>query len=282
MVEKIEEILNTLDVNLERLQIEDNIIEKAEKSIIITKRSLQALRKYVLANDFKDNSQEIEFFKSTKPKVYSKLIYAIKLFTIESKRPRGSSKSQIKYLNDQIERLQNYFYDNLDFYHYYRRGATIFDEHYFLRGKIDLRLYPDNFHFFVDEQFSTSHDSAVATILAYDLLIVHIKKEIDKLENIRNFLNSGGLHKKPKLTWTAHKIYLVELIYALHSTDVINNGAVDIKDIAYFVERVFKVDLGDYYRAFLEIRMRKNVRTKFLDILKQKLIKRMDVTDNKM
>ena len=73
---------------------------------------------------------------------------------------------------------------------------------------------------------------------------------------------------------------MIELIYALHSTDAINNGTADIKDIAYFVERIFRIDLGNYYRAFLEIRMRKNGRTKFLDTLKEELIKRMDETDN--
>lgn len=281
-MEKINEILNELDVNLELLEIEDHVIKKAEKSILITKKSLQALRKFVITNDFKNKSDEIYFFKNIKPKVYSKLIYSIKLFTIESKRPRGSNKSQVKYLNSQIDRLQSYFHDNLSFYHYYRRGATIFDEQYFLRGKIDLRLYPDTFHFLVDEQFSTSHDSAVATILAYDLLIVHLKQEIDKLENIKKIPNIEGFQERTKLTWTAHKIYLIELIYALHSTDVINNGTVDIKDIAYFAESIFKIDLGDYYRAFLEIRMRKNGRTKFLDILKQNLIQRMDITDNKI
>ncbi|SIQ16477.1 RteC protein [Maribacter ulvicola] len=183
-------------------------------------------------------------------------------------------------MNNYIEKLQTYFNDNLDFYHYYRREATVFDEQYFLRGKADIRLFPDSFHFFVDEEFATSHDSTVASILAYDLLIVHLKREIDKLENNGNYASLRLLQSKTKITWTAHKIYLIELIYALHSTDVINNGTVDIKDIAYFVEKTFKVDLGDYYRAFLEIRMRKNGRTKFLDILKKQLTKRMDDTDN--
>ncbi|MGB3342813.1 MAG: RteC domain-containing protein [Aequorivita sp.] len=274
-------ILKKLDGELDTLEMEvEDVLEKAEKGIQLTKKSLKLIRNLVVEEGFTSKENEINFFKKIKPRVYSKLIYYVKLFNIESKRPRGSNKSQIKYLNCHIDRLQTYFNDNLDFYHYYRRDATILDEQYFLRGKADLRLFPDTFHFFVDEQFSTSHDSTVATILAYDLLIVHLKRGIDKLENNGNYSSIGGLHKKPKLTWTAHKIYLIELIYALHSTDVINNGTADIKDIAYFVERTFKIDLGDYYRAFLEIRMRKNSRTKFLDTLKDELIKRMDETDN--
>jgi len=281
MTTNYDDILKKLDSELNVLEIEEeDILVRAEKGIKLAKQTLKKVRSIIVDYEFKTKSEEIHFFKCTKPKIYSKLIYYVKLFNIEGKRPRGSNKSQVKYLNNYIEKLQTYFNDNLDFYHYYRREATVFDEQYFLRGKADIRLFPDSFHFFVDEQFATSHDSTVATILAYDLLIVHLKREIDKLENNGNYASLRLLQSKTKITWTAHKIYLIELIYALHSTDVINNGTVDIKDIAYFVEKTFKVDLGDYYRAFLEIRMRKNGRTKFLDILKKQLTKRMDDTDN--
>lgn len=170
----------------------------------------------------------------------------MKLFCVESKRPRSSNKSQIKYFNEHIDKLQVFFNENLDFYHYYRRGATTYDKLYFLRGKADIRLFPQTFHFFDDEQFSTSHDSTVATILAYDMLIVHLKREIEKLENYVPDKNLLALQKQSKIIWTSHKINLIELIYALHSTDVINNGTVEIKDIARVVERIFKIDLGDY------------------------------------
>tara|TARA_R110000751_G_scaffold64712_3_gene132829 strand:- start:972 stop:1823 length:852 start_codon:yes stop_codon:yes gene_type:complete len=281
MTTNYDDILKKLDNKLDILEIEEqDILLKAEKGIKLAKQTLKSVRSIVVDYEFETKLEEIHFFKCTKPKIYSKLIYYVKLFNIESKRPRGSNKSQVKYLNNYIEKLQTYFNDNLDFYHYYRREATVFDEQYFLRGKADIRLFPDSFHFFVDEEFATSHDSTVASILAYDLLIVHLKREIDKLENNGNYASLRLLQSKTKITWTAHKIYLIELIYALHSTDVINNGTVDIKDIVYFVEKTFKVDLGDYYRAFLEIRMRKNGRTKFLDILKKQLTKRMNDTDN--
>ena len=165
-------------------------------------------------------------------------------------------------------------------YHYYRRGDTFLDEHYFLRGKSDIRLFSDSFYFYTDEEFSTSHDCSVATIIAYDLLMIHLKKEIDKLENNSNHISLQYLQKQSKMTWTSQKVSLIELIYAIHSTDVINNGNVDIKEIACIVEQIFKIDLGDYYRAFLEIRMRKKGRTKFLDSLKESLEKRMSEVDN--
>jgi len=54
----------------------------------------------------------------------------------------------------------------------------------YYKKKTDICLYSDIFYFFNDKQFSTSHNSSVAIILAYDMLIIHLKKEIDKLKTL--------------------------------------------------------------------------------------------------
>lgn len=59
------------------------------------------------------------------------------------------------------------------------------------------------------------------------------------------------------------------------------NGKSDIKDIAAFFEYLFGVELGDYYRTFLELRMRKTGRTKFLHSRIQSLNKKMDEAEDK-
>jgi len=253
-LKKHEEILKKLDVNLEKLESEsEDTLHKAECGIKITKEVLEQLRVLVVNQSFKKASTEIDFFKNVKPQVYSKLIYYVKLFNIESKRPRSSNKSQTKYLNKHIDKLQVYFNDNLEFYHYYRRGATTLDEQYFMRGKADIRLYPDTFHFFTDKQFSTSHDSSVATILAYDMLIIHLKKETDKLENnISMETNSLNTMLSSKLFWTGSKTDLIELIYALQSSGAINSGTADIKEMAAACEQLFNIDLGHYYHTLIE------------------------------
>jgi len=258
---------------------EDNL-SKAEKCILIAKSTLKCLRKIVVSTEFKSSKYEIYFFKSIKPKVYSKLIYYVKLFNLESKRPRGSSKMQRKYLDREITKLQAYFNDNLEFYQYYRRGGTSLDTQYFIRGKEDIRLNPDNFHFFVDEQFSTSHDSTVATILAYDMLIIHLKQEIDKLENNNNMETViHPFQKQSKLFWTGSKTDLIELIYALHSSGAINSGTADVKEMATVYEQIFNIDLGNYYHTFIEIRARKTNTTKFIDKLKDSLLNRFEESD---
>ena len=87
--------------------------------------------------------------------------------------------------------------------------------------------------------------------------------------------------RKPnvKMIWTAPKVSLIELIYALHSEGVFNNGAADLKDIADYFEHIFDIDLGQYRRTFHEIRARKVDRTKFIMTLNETLVKRMDNAD---
>lgn len=273
------EIITELDRKLELLESEtEDVILKAEKGIKITRLALETSRERLCKRNFRKNSEEIHFFKNIKPQIFSKLIYYVKLFNIETKRPRGSKKSQIKYLNNHIDKLQIYFNDNLEFYHYFRRGATFLDEQYFLRGKADIRLHPETFHFFTDKEFSTSHDSTVATILAYDMLIVHLKKEVDKLDN-NGMDTSNEIKEHSNLYWTGNKTDLIELIYALHSCRVINSGTADIKEIATLSERLLNIDLGNYYHTFIEIRARKTNQTKFIDFMRDCLLARIQDID---
>ncbi|MCB0447991.1 MAG: RteC domain-containing protein, partial [Gelidibacter sp.] len=78
-----------------------------------------------------------------------------------------------------------------------------------------------------------------------------------------------------KLFWTAHKVDLIELIYALYTSGAINRGTANINDIANSFEILLGADLGDFYRTYSEIRARKIHRTKFMDALRESLDRHM-------
>lgn len=277
---KYQELISEFEMNLEALEARtDDILYKAEHGISRTEKCLKTLRQKVIEMGFKDNEEEISFFKHLKPQIFSKLIYYVKLFNIESKRPRSSSKFQIKYLNVHIDKLQLYFNDNLEFYHYYRRGATTLDKEYFIRGKSDLRLPTESYHFFIDDQFATSQDGTVAMIMAYDMLIVYLNQEIEKLESFNNINFNPMKNASSKLFWTGNKTELIELIYALHSCGAINSGTADIKELASAFEQLFNIELGNYYHTFIEIRSRKTSKTKFMDKLTDALNNRFEDAD---
>ena len=277
---RYQELISEFEIKLESLESRtDDILYKAEHGIANTEKCMKLLRQKVLKFGFGSTEEEISFFKHIKPQIFSKLIYYVKLFNIESKRPRSSSKFQIKYLNGHINKLQVYFNDNLEFYHYYRRGATTLDEEYFIRGKSDLRSPTESFNFFIDDKFATCQDTTVAMIMAYDMLIVYLKQEIEKLES-NNHINQNPMkHLASKLFWTGNKTELIELIYALHSSGAINSGTADIKELASVFEQMFNIDLGNYYHTFIEIRARKSSKTKFMDKLTDSLNRRFEDSD---
>lgn len=259
----------------------DDVLTRAEQGIQLSRDTLDKLREYVLENEFSNQEDEINFFKHIKPQVYAKLIYYVKLFHFEDKRPKCSDRAEKDYLNSELDRIEAFYNENLEFYRYYRRGSSILDDRYFIRGNTDVRLYPDSFHFITDDQFCTSHDHTVAEIMAYDLLSVYIKQEVSRLENQNTLDGSSAEMVCPSIKWTGKKIALIELVYALNSSGVLNHGNADLREITEVFQRMFGVDLRDYYRKYLEIRMRKTGRTKFLDLLKETFIRRMDEADSK-
>ena len=108
-----------------------------------------------------------------------------------------------------------------------------------------------------------------------DLIKVYLEDQLTILEKIL-VTEKSHLNPKTQQTWTSSKVALIELIYALHSEGFFNNVASDLKDAFEFFENTLKIDLGQYHRTFLEIRVKKTNRTKFLDSLKETLIKKMD------
>lgn len=277
---EFQELLTEFKDQLDELENGNgDILFKAESGIAQVEKYLKKLQLQISKNSFPSLKDEIYFFKHIKPQFFSKLIYYGRLFHIESKRPRGSNAAQIKYLKTQIKKLQIFFNDNLEFYNYYRRGAISLDEQYFVRGKRDLRLPLESFHFLIDVRFSTCQDGTVAIIMAYDMLIVYLQGEIDILTINMDDLNTKPMERPSKLFWTGSKTDLIELIYALHSSNTINSGTVDIKELASHFEHFYNIDLGNYYHTFIEIRSRKTGRTKFLDKLIEMLKQRMEALD---
>ena len=165
------------DIDLE----EQDLIRKAQRSIRCTKDALTQLRAFTIQYTFCNAAEEILFFKKTKPELFSKLIYYVRILNIESRRPVGSREMQETYLQRELERLTLFLNNHLEFYQYYRMNSTHLDDKYFIRGKEDLNLYQDTLMNYVDPDFSTSHDYMVSEIIANDRLKVFLNTEIKDL-----------------------------------------------------------------------------------------------------
>ena len=276
---KFKQTLFELNEQLSFINLEmDDLVTKSVKSTEITLKVINNIKKQFLKDKTMSLDSEIDFFKNIKPKFTSLYIYHNAIFKIETKMPHGGEKITKKYLNNELKKLKRFFDNNLDFYNYHRTGSSYLDFKYFVRGNYDVSLRLDSFYFEVDHNFSTSHDFKLAKVLAYDRIQVYLET---KLSNIGKRLDAekSQLEPKGKMIWTANKVALTELLYALHTKGAFNNGAAELKEIASYFEEVFSIDLKQYRRTFLEIRERKSDRTKFLSTLAVELNKRMEETD---
>lgn len=265
--------LKKLELTISDLETEAGCPIRCMEDIIeAILKSLAELKAFVLKRDFKDQDEEILFFKYQKPIIVAKLIYYNSIYKIETKKPYGGEKTIKKYLHNELSKLKRFFDNNLDFYKYYRTNSTYLDRKYFLRGKHDIKLSLDTFYFEADHNFSTSHDYKVAKIIANDLIQVYLEDQLYKVPHQNKSIT-------PSVNWTGSKTALTELIYALYSQGVFDNGNADIKLIARTFEIAFNIDLGDFYHTFMELKLRKINRTKFIDSLRDALIRKMDEQD---
>jgi len=173
------------DIDLE----EPDLMRKAQKSIHCIKDALSQLIAFTIQYTFCNDAEEILFFKKTKPELFSKLIYYVKILNIESRRPTGSHEIQESYLLGELEKLTFFFDNHIEFYQYYRMNSTYLDDKYFIRGKEDLNLYQDTLMNYIDPDFSTSHDYMVSEIIANDRLKVFLSTEIKALSIKTETLN---------------------------------------------------------------------------------------------
>lgn len=157
-------------------------------------------------------------------------------------------KAQLSYYQQEVEKLTLYHDDHIEFYSYYRRGATYLylDQKYFLRRMYDLKMSLPSALYNYNESFTTSHDHHIAQIMTY--------QEIEKL---RQYGDSNYMAPF-SIVWSESQVSLVELIYGLYQLNCFNGGSIELSEVIKFTEKSFDISLGNYHKTIFEIRTRKN------------------------
>lgn len=242
---------------------ETDIQTRADKAAKLIRKTLTSFRRKIRKEDFSSKDGEIHFFKYVKPRINSYLIFYSVLAEIETNK-LIMSDDEVKNLIEKKQRMfRHIFRENLDFVKYYRAGLTHLDNLYFIRGGNLGSFTKHSTNQLLDPEFNTSHDLIAANIMGYDLFQKYFvtKPELQPTFGPPN----------PKLKWTATKLDLVELIYAIQASGAINFGDADLKEIAMAMESVFQIQIGDLYRAFHDISNRKKEQIKYVSRLESDL-----------
>lgn len=272
---KVDQLWKDLSTAVDQInRSENDIVIRAEEILMETDASIRQLKDLLRQYQFPDWSNEIYFFKNTKPQFVAVYIYYSKVLAIEASKPYADSQALRSYYENERSNLLYFYNEQREFISYYRRKSTYLDKKYFVRFKFDfkLKLSPELYSY--DEEFSTSHDHIVSQIMANDLLDQYLTNKIDSKDGKDNSID----HIK-NLEWTAPKVALIELLYALHQTKCFNGGHSDLAEIFRWAENSLNINLGNYHKTLGEIRLRKIDRTKFLSLLQHNFNQYLDDLD---
>ena len=234
---------------------------KARTGLIVemSDHVLEKMRELFDNDGFQSPSDEIDFFKSIKPKILAQRIANSMLLDLLLKQRINNEEEFEKCKQDKLLQLKSYFSEYAEFYKYINSQNTGRDEYYFTlhASKTDIvtKILPN-----IEKKFSTGYDMILAYILACDILTE--KAEI---------LHENKWKPVPQLQWTSAKYDLVELVLALHHQKVFNNGNSDLREIALAMGQIFNMNLNDINRASFSIKNRKREGSKFLHELASNL-----------
>ena len=261
-----------VDAKIEKIECSEiSMISKSLEASRVLVEAFNQLKVFILSYRFKDEDEEILFFKEVKPRFCSRLIYYRKIYNIEMNRPAGIDK-QRECLSEILDSINKYNSKRLDFIRYYRSGSSHLDTAYFLRGKPDMEQYLETFNYEFDSNFSTNCDFKVAKLLANDSLSAYLMHEIELFDDSVMKVISNGF-PATKLTWKGSKVELQEQIISWDSAGTF--GDVPLTQLYSYIQNVFNIQLdSNLSRSFSELKIRLSP-TPFLDKLKDALLRRM-------
>jgi hypothetical protein len=257
--------LDELNRNYDQLTLTDPRLSIISSVIDQIKEKLKTYQ-------FKSDKDEIQYFKSVLPKTLALYIYYSDKIewdrVLRQRRPESIYK-----LSDKLFLQAETFREEYKvIYEYQRDERTDMDNLYFIRKSplnrdVSYQLLP-----IIDPASPPLHSKLLAMNIAYSRMENELKILLAEIKE------EWGIKKKIRMPckWTGKVIDLVELKYGLHVTGSINNGNASLKDIKECLEEAFDVDLGNTSSYFQDIIRRKNGSTTFLDLMKAKLMQRID------
>jgi RteC protein len=156
----------------------DGSLQRAEeylRGIGLVRGSIEKLRA-LGAKHMRKEADEIGFFRNVWPVFYAKLFLYIWLYRIGMRRELVTADEWLAVISAEESRAESFFRRNLDFWWYYRSGATVIDEQ-FTRAYSHHRIF-DPLAMIIDQDLATLASCRAARGLAFEEYLVLLKGDL--------------------------------------------------------------------------------------------------------
>jgi hypothetical protein len=250
------------------LQGESEITTKALRAGWLIQETLSSFREQIRINDFKCDEDEIYFFRNIKPKIHAYLIFFSILSEIETAKYHKSEEELIHLIDKKFRMFRNIQGEYIDFVTYYMEGMTHLDRQYFLRPTGLVKFTRHSASMMLDPELSTTYDIVAANIIAHQMLKKHLFPDN---ENCKTKMPAA-----PKMKWTMTKSDFIELVYGLQASKAVNYGDVEIIELCQALQSIFKVQIEDPYRIFIDLCNRKTATVKFIPKMEEGFLRKVE------
>ena len=246
----------------------------AQRAIQFAQEVLAELQTSIQETPFSGVEEQIVFYKETQPFFLSRIIFFSRLLNFEAERPLRDPVSLETHLQKEWQSIRSFQAENAFLFRYIRVGETSLDGSLFVQSANNAISLPD---LFIQDRFIYNASTTVAYFHALEFMQDYLLASEEELRQPQ------GLAQRniPRLTWTDSKAALIELAYAIQSAGSLNDRKADLREIIECLQAVFHIDLGHYPRVFQEILSRKSGYTNYIDRLREKLLLRIKIIEDK-
>jgi hypothetical protein len=241
---------------------------KAKKAGKEIQKTLSSFREHIRNDGFKNDEDEIYFFRKIKPKIHAYLNFFSILYEIETAKYHKSDEELKNLIDKKMRMFLHIQGEYIDFVTYYMEGMTHLDRQYFLRPTDLVKFTRHSATMMVDPEFSTTYDLVAADIITHQMLKKHLFPDQENLKT--------KMPANPKMKWTASKSDFIEFVYGLQASAAVNYGDVEIIELCQALQSIFKIQIEDPYRIFIDLCNRKTAPLKFIPKMEEGFLRKLE------
>lgn len=226
-------------------------------------------KNYILENGFKNITEEINFYKNIKPKLIGQINALHSIKEDEANYAKLNNKQKLKVFikikkDIELKQMDSCLYSQ------FADKDFKFDKFHFTTLNLEqIDKYLD-IEFSNEIGYSCLFGLKVSKIYKLEYLLEYWS---NRIANLKKSNKKYSITNLDKLKWTGDKDELIELIYALKHTKVVNNGDITYAELINKFSTLFDIDPSTInpYKVMNNIKNRKKSTTKLIDKMKYEM-----------
>lgn len=266
-----QELLETLEADLEKIGRVGNALKRYDKSLELTEACIRKLSSYIKKHRFPDQQAEIRYFKTLAPPFYGKSFFFNKVIDHEVNKLSASKDDELWFIDVELREIKAFFAKEKHLIWYMNMNDNSMDQDFFLRGKRSFTR--DELTLIIDRDLCP-HSYRLAQAIGYTAFRSYLEYEKERLINPQPPVFAKFAHMKYAFAGTNADATELIKAFVKEKVIIVNGAPANGKQLGELFECVFVRNLGNLDDTHNSNMQRKKDPTPFLNRLIRTLLKK--------